>query len=186
MKKIILLSLALSMAVFADYSRDNETKVVTDNTTQLQWQDNERKELGFLSAIQYCENLTLGGYNDWQLPNITELDSIIDFTKSWPALDSTFKTVINKPLVTELCHIDKSYKPYRKYCRYTAEYKSIRKKQTYWSSTYVDSSLYTPNNYHNYRTVNFIAGISADSAATVNQHSDTSTKHSVRCVRAGK
>jgi hypothetical protein len=36
------------------------------------------QEVTFLEAQQYCENLRLGGYSDWRLPRIQELEKLYD------------------------------------------------------------------------------------------------------------
>lgn len=60
-----------------NFTREND--VVTDTNTKLQWQDNgEYEKLSWQSAIDYCEDLVLDGKSDWRLPNINELQSIID------------------------------------------------------------------------------------------------------------
>ena len=70
-------------------SRSGE--IVTDSATGLQWQDNSAAGSllsAWNTAINYCENtLTLGGHNDWRLPNINELLSIVDFSLHNPALN---------------------------------------------------------------------------------------------------
>jgi len=77
----------------ADFTRDNE-QIVTDNITNLQWQDdNDAKTVtkSWVDAISYCEELTLGGYTDWRLPNINELKIIIDRTKKNPEIALSFQ-----------------------------------------------------------------------------------------------
>ncbi len=56
-----------------------------DPDTGLCWQDPQRKaydtsDIGLRSkeAIQYCQDLQLGGYDDWRLPTIDELRTILD------------------------------------------------------------------------------------------------------------
>lgn len=70
--------------------------VVTDSKTTLQWQDNNESNSTLKSweeAISYCEDLTLDNENDWRLPNVNELKSILDRTTKQPAIDTTFKYV---------------------------------------------------------------------------------------------
>ncbi len=66
--------------------------MVIDEGTGLVWQndaDVTSKELTWEETFAYCENLTLGGYDDWRLPNIRELRSIVDYTRHSPAIDTT-------------------------------------------------------------------------------------------------
>jgi len=91
MKKILLITIGLSISLLADFTRDDSTKIVTDNETSLQWQDNESVSKSWQDAINYCEALTLGSYDDWRLPNINELSSIVDDTKTSPSMSPIFQ-----------------------------------------------------------------------------------------------
>jgi hypothetical protein len=76
-KSLLLSSLALSLN--ADFIRDNTKLVVNDTKTGLMWQDDAvGSTMTWANAITTCENLTLGGYSDWRLPNIRELKSIVE------------------------------------------------------------------------------------------------------------
>lgn len=49
--------------------------------------------LGFLpccTALAYCENLPFAGHDDWRLPNIRELQSIVDYGRFFPSIDPVF------------------------------------------------------------------------------------------------
>ena len=100
MRRIPLSMIALSAMTMADFSRSSDG-IVTDNTTKLQWQDDYSDNGGSVKsalwedAIDYCEALTLGGYDDWRLPNFNELYSIVDYTKHNPAIDTTFQAVVS-------------------------------------------------------------------------------------------
>ena len=41
-------------------------------------------------ALTYCENLEFAGHTDWRLPNVRELQSIVDYGRTRPAIDPVF------------------------------------------------------------------------------------------------
>ncbi|MCW6011070.1 DUF1566 domain-containing protein [Micromonospora sp. CPCC 205371] len=69
---------------------------VRDNVTCLVWQKAFSVEkLTWSAAKSYCAGLSVGG-TDWRLPSRIELTSIMDFTRSGPAIDTTaFQGVAN-------------------------------------------------------------------------------------------
>jgi len=94
MKKILLITISISMLLFADFIKNGD--IVTDTVTNLQWQDNaDAKNItkSWLGAINYCENLTLAGHSDWRLPNINELKSINDRSKRNPSVVNGFTNI---------------------------------------------------------------------------------------------
>lgn len=79
----------------ADYIRDDIKEVVLDTTTNLMWQDDATPaSKTWLDAIAYCEALTLGSFS-WRLPNLNELHTIADKTRSSPAINPVFTNVIS-------------------------------------------------------------------------------------------
>lgn len=72
------------------YTVDAANNVVTDNVTGLVWQRTVAPgTYTWDQAKQYCANLVLAAHSDWRLPTRIELVSLVDFTKSNPAIDST-------------------------------------------------------------------------------------------------
>jgi len=61
---------------------DNGNGTITDNATGLMWTKTSMPGGTWYDAINTCENLTLAGYTDWRLPNIKELESIVDYSQS--------------------------------------------------------------------------------------------------------
>ena len=59
---------------------DNGDGTVTDNVTGLMWQQDMGKKMTYADAMKYAEKCTLGGYDDWRVPTIKELYSLIQFT----------------------------------------------------------------------------------------------------------
>ncbi len=61
------------------YIRDDNKQIVIDTVTGLEWQDDGAGQTNNTqeNAIAYCSNLNIGGKNDWHLPSIKELQSII-------------------------------------------------------------------------------------------------------------
>jgi len=73
---------------------DNGDGTVTDNRTGLMWQ--KKTALGtymWQEALKYCENLSLAGHDDWRLPNVRELQSIVDYGRRNPSIDPVFGAV---------------------------------------------------------------------------------------------
>ncbi|HMY75049.1 MAG TPA: DUF1566 domain-containing protein, partial [Blastocatellia bacterium] len=69
--------------------KDNSNGTVTDNRTNLTWQQTDVADKTWDEAITYCEGLTLAGASDWRLPNIKELTSINDESRVRPSLNLT-------------------------------------------------------------------------------------------------
>jgi hypothetical protein len=62
---------------------DNGNGTITDNATRLSWmQSDSGKAMNWETALSYCENLDFAGASDWRLPNIKELQSLVDYTRS--------------------------------------------------------------------------------------------------------
>ncbi|HNQ69390.1 MAG TPA: DUF1566 domain-containing protein, partial [Bacteroidales bacterium] len=62
---------------------------ITDNATGLMWmQDDNGTGVLWDAALDYAENFEFAGYDDWRLPNVKELQSIVDYTRS-PATTSS-------------------------------------------------------------------------------------------------
>jgi len=65
------------------------TDTVTDTATGLVWQRNQpAMAMDWSSAKTYCAGLTLGGLNGWRLPALVELESIVNYGKFNPAIDT--------------------------------------------------------------------------------------------------
>jgi len=47
------------------------------------WQQSDDGQMrDWESALSYAENLELGGFDNWRLPNAKELQSVLDYTRS--------------------------------------------------------------------------------------------------------
>ncbi|MGD1823671.1 MAG: DUF1566 domain-containing protein [Pleomorphochaeta sp.] len=85
--------------IIPSYS-DNGDGTVTDNNTGLMWQQTPlQSKMTYDDALEYVENLELGGYTDWRLPTIKESFSIAmldgklnpeDTTLAIPYIDSDY------------------------------------------------------------------------------------------------
>ena len=64
--------------------RDDITKIVFDPSSKLFWKDDieiNNITKTWNNAKKFCKDLSLGGYNDWYLPSIKELESIVDYKR---------------------------------------------------------------------------------------------------------
>ncbi len=102
---------------------DNKDGTVTDTCTGFMWQQStadinkdggitEEDVLPWQIALQYCDELLLCNdgtwttnkseaanhdgikYDDWRLPNVRELLSIVDYGRCYPALQPVFSTIL--------------------------------------------------------------------------------------------
>jgi hypothetical protein len=69
---------------------DNGDGTVTDNLTKLMWTKNASiwGTETWNTAVDNCEGYSLAGHSDWRLPNLRELQSLIDYSRYSPALPS--------------------------------------------------------------------------------------------------
>gem|GEM_PF-2805885 len=71
--------------------KDERDGTVSDTDTRLLWQkQNDEVTRPWQEALAYCENLTLAGYDDWRLPDIRELKSIVDYSTFSPAINTSY------------------------------------------------------------------------------------------------
>ena len=68
---------------------DNGDGTVTDTRSGLMWEQAEPGDMTWSGAIDYCETLDLAGHDDWRLPSLNELLSIVDYERTSPAMDTT-------------------------------------------------------------------------------------------------
>jgi hypothetical protein len=58
---------------------DNLNGTITDNLTGLMWEQSpSATSRTWTEALTYANTLSLGGHSDWRLPNVNELESLID------------------------------------------------------------------------------------------------------------
>lgn len=98
-----LTSVAYTRCVRGDYvfgnssfTRDSTQEVVRDNIRKLIWQDDSSAASvtkTFNEAITYCSELSLAGINNWRVPDMFELTSLVDYTTQSPAINSAFTNV---------------------------------------------------------------------------------------------
>ena len=137
------------------FSRDSAKEVVTDASTHLMWEDDShiQRTSGVEDAIAYCENLSLGGYTDWHLPNLNEIFTIADRSHYDAAVDGTFTHTLSIG--------DKNGE---------GDYRAAN----YWTSTYYGQHP-DKADVHYYRTFNERDGVSHRCRHHMGMH--------MRCVR---
>jgi len=95
---------------------DNGDNTITDNSTGLMWTQADNGEgLDWEHALAYAENSNFAGYSDWRLPNVKELQGIVDYSyspsatdasKVGPAIDPLFSCT---PIINEAGNDDYGY-----------------------------------------------------------------------------
>jgi hypothetical protein len=83
-KKIVLMFFFFAFVCYftlpvmaAERYVDNGTGTITDTKTGLMWASNDNTvPINWPNAVEYCKNLRTGGYADWRMPTLTELQSL--------------------------------------------------------------------------------------------------------------
>ncbi len=69
----------------------NGDGTVTDSEKGLMWQQATPNDTYlWKEALDYCNGLTLAGHSDWRLPNLNELQSLVDYGGYDPVIDETY------------------------------------------------------------------------------------------------
>ena len=80
---LILLTAAFFSAVLFAEAEKTDGKPAENNATHLQWSNISKEKLDWKGALDYCKNVSDGGFKDWRLPNIDELrDSVVNCPKT--------------------------------------------------------------------------------------------------------
>jgi hypothetical protein len=61
---------------------DNGDGTVTDKISGLMWQQGDNPRMNWFETLKYCHKLELAGHNDWRLPNIKELNTILNLERN--------------------------------------------------------------------------------------------------------
>jgi hypothetical protein len=64
--------------------------VIEDATTGLMWTAEDVGRATWAEAKKLAAAATVGGFKDWRLPTIRELQSLVDFDRHSPAIDPVF------------------------------------------------------------------------------------------------
>ena len=59
---------------------DNGDGTITDNVTDLMWQQHPGEKITWGEAVEKIKTFNLAGYEDWRLPTIKELYSLVQFS----------------------------------------------------------------------------------------------------------
>ena len=61
---------------------DNGDFTITDASTGLMWQQQDSASSNWDDAVAICESASTSVYTDWRLPNVKELQTIVDYSRS--------------------------------------------------------------------------------------------------------
>ena len=104
--RVLIIAMFMMSLLYGDFIKSGN--VVTNNHSQLQWQDDSvGSAKTWREAIDYCESLTLDGLSGWRLPNINELKSIINKATHSPAAVSTFENIGSNQYWSSTSYADK-------------------------------------------------------------------------------
>ncbi|MCP4214004.1 MAG: DUF1566 domain-containing protein [bacterium] len=78
---------------------DNDDGTITDLATGLTWMKADSgKKMTWEQALKYAENVEVAGKSDWRLPNVKELQSIVDYSRAPDARDKKSRAAAIDPV----------------------------------------------------------------------------------------
>lgn len=85
-----------TLLILASLVSLNAGEMAVDGYTGLTWQDNKDvkdNQVTYKEAYEYCKELKLGGHEDWRVPHINELITLVSYSKYKPAILTGFNFV---------------------------------------------------------------------------------------------
>lgn len=162
MNKLIFIVLLVTSILYSNeiiserFKYNKKSSLIYDKEYNLIWQDEDNSNTYTIKeAEEYCNKLTISTYSKWRLPTIKELQSIVNYNKSKPAIYSSFKNTLFFDLPVDF---------------EDANYDKYGTNGVYWSS----SKLFKYRNNNGYYYINFNFGIVCGT--------NGNKKNYVRCV----
>jgi len=97
-KKYILVLFLSAIVSNAQFLGDTTNEIVFDTYTNLTWEDGNNTTINtynWIDAVDYCKNLDFANSTNWRVPNINELETIIDDKRANPAVQFPFINTAN-------------------------------------------------------------------------------------------
>lgn len=91
---LFILVLFFNLCFALELQRDNSLNIVTDRTNALMWVDDIsvlKIKKSHQDAEDYCDNLTFANFQNWRIPEIEELELIVDKNNERSFINRAFK-----------------------------------------------------------------------------------------------
>lgn len=94
MKYIFIFVLLFNFCFSSTMQRDDSLNIVIDQENRLMWMDDIsilKFQKNHEDAVKYCQTLSFSGFEDWRIPEIEELQLIVDKTNEKSYINRAFK-----------------------------------------------------------------------------------------------
>ncbi|WP_419763717.1 MAG: DUF1566 domain-containing protein [Arcobacter sp.] len=107
MRYFILIISLVAILNAASFQRDTQLQIVIDKEHPLVWMDSEANVKLYFTheeAEKYCEDLLHGTYSNWRLPEIEELELIVDKNNPPRNINRAFRYSLNEGYWASTAH----------------------------------------------------------------------------------